>query len=240
MAPTEHLRWLDDNIRWFETIDAASLAVDVPRCPGWDVEQVVSHLAIGLGLGYRYALTAPLDADQSSAFADVPWPAQPPRGRAALDAFSVEMGACRAAFAAIDPDQPCWTYAGPGVAAFWFRRAAIETTLHRMDVAEALDRDATDLAPVRAADAIAETIEFALPLAAIITAAEPAAVSVRLRGADGVMVLGDGPVSARITGSGPSLLQTLWGRPAGGITISGDRGAANQWLGLIEAAFAGR
>ena len=49
-----------------------------------------------------------------------------------------------------------------GIEAFWFRRAAVETTLHRLDVVEALGIDDPTIATERLDDAIEETTEFAL------------------------------------------------------------------------------
>jgi len=132
MSPSQHLEWFQDNSTWFCDLSPGALEVTVPACPEWTVENVVSHLAFGLGLGYPYALRAGPDCPDDQAFADVPWPTEIPVGVGALDAFRVEIGRCIDTFHATSPSQPCSTYAGPGVAAFWFRRAAIETTLHRM------------------------------------------------------------------------------------------------------------
>jgi len=240
MAPSEHITWFDDNIAWFEALTAEDLPAEVPACPGWDVEHVVNHLAFGLGMAYPHALAAAPDALDDEAFAGVPWPTHYPTGSGALAAFSEHMGACRSAFRAADPDEPCWTYAGAGVARFWFRRAAIETTLHRMDVAGALAMADAPLPAERAGDAVAETIEFALPLAASITGVSPPALSISIHADPATRKLGEGAATAQVSGSGETVLSALWGRGSGDLSIDGEQEVVLAWLGLIERAFSGR
>lgn len=162
-----------------------------------------------------------------------------PSGDDALRAFGFEMTRCLETFRSTDPVMACWTYAGPGTAAFWFRRAAIETTLHRLDVAQALDHNQPDLPEERARDAIAETLEFTLPLAAELTSNHRAAMRVCYREGTDHHTIGTGDIRATLTGDSGSLLGALWGRGNPDIDISGDVEVANEWLGLIEAAFAG-
>ncbi len=240
MSPAQHLDWFRENTEWFAGLPAASLEVDVPACAGWTVADVVTHLAYGLGLAYPYGMSSTPDCAAADAFADVPWPAEQATGPESLAAFDRHMGDCLDQFSRTDPTTPCWTYAGPGTAAFWFRRAAIETTLHRMDVAEALGRDDPALADERANDAIADSVEFALPLAAEWSKATPAAITVRATSDTRSHTLGVGEVTAEISGDGTALLSALWGRSRAGITVSGDQAAADAWMTLVEQAFAGR
>lgn len=239
MAPTEHLAWFEDNIAWFQELTEETLSVDVPNCPGWSVENVVTHLAFGLGLGYPFGLRAPPDAAEADVWRLVPWPAEIPAGLDAIDAFSEHMNNCLEVFAETDPDTPCWTYAGPGVAGFWFRRAAIETTLHRMDVAEALGR-IEELAEDRTIDAISETVDFALPFAGQISGTPEGAVAIRVLDTPHDWTMGAGQQKAAITGDGIAILNALWGRGTERVAVSGDRAVAGSWLSVVERAFAGR
>jgi uncharacterized protein (TIGR03083 family) len=239
VSPAQHIEWLVENTEWFASLDEKCLGVTVPACPGWTIENVVTHLAFGLGIGYRHALAVPPHCPDHLAFADVTWPTKMPIGAQALTVFQQELRACIERFRSVDPATTCYTYAGPGVAAFWFRRAAIETTLHRMDVTEALASDEIAVSPKRAEDAIAETIEFALPLAARWTGREPASIAIRPNGGKS-FVLGVGPVVADIGGDRIALLGALWGRSRRNITVEGDYETANCWLTRIEVAFAGR
>ncbi|MEM7274866.1 MAG: maleylpyruvate isomerase N-terminal domain-containing protein [Actinomycetota bacterium] len=240
MAPHHHLTWLADNVAWFEAIPDDRLTVPVPACPGWAVVDVVNHLSFGLGLGYPVAMAKPPDTAADRAFAGLVVPSKPPSGRAAATTFRANLHHCLTRFRATDPTTPCWTYAGPGTAAFWFRRAAIETTLHRFDVEEALEGRAGPLAADRTADAIIETVEFALPLAADIVGSPELAVTVTSPDVGLELSLGPGTPRARITAEGQRTLAALWGRHPDRVTVTGDPAAAEAWLSLVEAAFAGR
>ncbi len=240
MGPSQHLDWLADNIGWFLAIPVARLCDDVPSCPRWNVEAVINHLGYGVGLAYPYALVADPAGTPAEAFAGVPRPADLPTGPSALGEFERNMEACLDTFRHTDPAAPCFTYAGPGVAAFWFRRAAIETALHRVDVAEALSLSDSQLPLDRATDAIAESVEFALPLAARVCSAEVEAISVRVGSTSTAFKLGDGEIAAEVSGDPMSILSSLWGRSRQGIRIEGDETVADEWMSLVEAAFGGR
>jgi len=240
MSPAQHLDWLEDNIGWFAAIPLDKYDVDVPSCPGWNIEKVVNHLAIGLGLAYPHALDAPPDMPADQAWADVDWPTTEPSGHAARELFIATMTGCLNTYRDTDPDMACWTYAGPGAARFWFRRAAIETTLHRFDVAEALGSNDLELAADRAEDGVAEAVEFALPIAAILAGHPTSAVEITIDGVRTPFQLGEGTPAAKIAGSGKDVLATLWGRHRDGVTVNGEADAAQQWLTLVETAFAGR
>lgn len=256
MAPQDHLHWFADNIEWLQALPVSQLDTPVPNCPGWDVVDVLNHLSLGLGLAYPVAMSTPPHVEAERVFDDVAWPTDRTVGQAAIERFETNLAACLHHFQAADPDQPCWTYAGPGRAAFWFRRAAIETTLHRIDVAEALATDTT-LSPTRAHDAIVETLEFALPLASTTTTSPSGSLRVESPELDLEIDLeidmapgarhtstDNGP-AASISGTGQAVLCALWGRasPASepaAISITGNLGVADEWLTLIERAFAGR
>lgn len=238
MSPTEHLLWLEDNTRWFSALPVEALTAPVPACPGWDVEYVLNHLATGLGLAYPYGMRTP--PGQADMFGDVPWPATPAVGQACLDNFSAIMADCLAAFRSADPDMACQTYMGPGRAAFWFRRAAIETTLHRMDVAHALDQEAAHLTSRQASDAIAESVDLVLPFAAAQVGDPNGSLHVTADGVGDSWTLGAEPPLAQLSGPPGSVLAALWGRVDSHVEISGSRVAAQNWTSLVEAAFAGR
>lgn len=240
MAPARHIEWFTENVDWFGALQPTVLDTAVPACPGWTVENVVNHLTFGLGVGYPHALKAAPDCPDEQVFSDMEWPVSHPTGPAALATFEATMRACIEVFAQADPALPCYTYAGPGLAAFWFRRAAIETTLHRMDVVEALETPDSPLTDERIDDAIAESVEFALPLAARWTTTTAPALRVQRFGSTSSHVLGEGPVAAVVSGEGTALLGALWGRSADAVEISGDPLAATAWLSVVERAFAGR
>jgi uncharacterized protein (TIGR03083 family) len=214
IGAAEHLDWLDENVEWLSSIPETSLSVGVPACPGWTVDGVLTHLAYGLGRAYPHALATPADAADDTPFAAIEWPSRRPIGSSARRAFVAEFDHCRAVFRSTEAATPCWTYAGPGTAGFWFRRAAIETTLHAMDVADALGSTGVDLDDDRAFDAVAEAVEFALPFAADTIGRRIPAIRVEYLGRPPTLLVGDGPPHARIAGSGSAMLAALWGRPS--------------------------
>ena len=239
MAPQQHLEWFEENIAWFEAAAPERLAEPVPTCPGWTVLDVVNHLSLGLGLAYPVAMSkAPETADEV-AFDGVRWPAAIPGLRDAVAGFSENMRGCLQTFRQTDPDTPCWTYAGPGAASFWFRRAAIETAMHRMDVEDAIG-GSDPLLPERAADAVIEAADFALPLAAEWSSRPEGTLSVSTPQLAEPVAVGDGPPTATVSGPTESVLRALWGRDDGEVSISGDREVARAWLSVVEAGFAGR
>ena len=233
MEPNLHLAWFEDNIDFFETITTDALDRTVPACPGWSLLDLLNHLSFGLGVCYPLAMAAPGDAVGSAVFAEVDRSSASAPVDAACGSFSRNMRGYLAAFAGTEPNTSCWTYPGPGEAGFWFRRAAVETTIHRFDAEEALGRQPHDLSSERLQDAIDETLEFALPFAMSIVG-EPS-MGLRLVDSDQAClgVIGDADRPVSLTGDGAALLQMLWGRETG-------PPEAAEWLSLIGRAFAGR
>lgn len=241
MTPSEHIDWFDENVHWFENLPLSSLGNEVPNCPGWNVEKVITHLTFGLGLAYPYAIATPADADADQPWAKVPWPPILPTGKQAIRAFAEHMEACAELFRATDPEKSCWTYDDTDHARFWFRRAAIESTLHRIDVAEALGLSKTMIRHDRVVDAIEDAIQFALPLAARMTGAAPAGgLTIRVDGHGDNLLLGNGTPQAEVSGDGGALFQALWGRMSDDVHISGDEQTAQRWMTLVASAFGGR
>ena len=164
MDSAQRLGWLGDNIEFFESLLVEDLSRLVPTCPGWTILDLLKHLSFGLGVCYPIAAKTPPVTSTESVFADADRSCVSLEGSEAADAFRVNMRTCHAALSSTDPDASCWTYAGPGTASFWIRRAAAETTIHRFDAERALGQ-ASVLSPDRAGDGIDEALEFALPFA---------------------------------------------------------------------------
>ncbi len=240
MAPLQYLEWFEDNITWFEDVDVAELQQDVPNCPGWTVQEVLNHLSYGLGLGYPAALSQPPDADDRHVFDNVARPQIYPVGAEAQKVFAQNMRECLATFRTTDPERPVWTYAGPGVAQFWFRRAAVETTLHLLDVQEALGGQSEPIAQERVIEGIDETIEFALPMATRMVGEPSTGLTVSAPDVDLHLDIGHQPSAATISGPAQDVLTALWGRSPWRVQVSGTEEVAAEWLALIERAFAGR
>jgi uncharacterized protein (TIGR03083 family) len=132
-------------------IDGADLATPVPTCPDWTLRKLAAHV----GRGQRWA--GEIVATRSAAF--IPHRAVPD-GRLPDDperrADWLRDGASRliSIIRSAGPD-PLWTFTGPRPAAFWARRIAHETAMHRADAEIATGR-APVIDPVIAADGIDE------------------------------------------------------------------------------------
>jgi uncharacterized protein (TIGR03083 family) len=145
-----------------EHLDGADLAVPVPTCPGWNVSQLARHVDGGQRWACDIVATRaseqPSDValrDLSGATDDDPdvLAASLTHAAAALSAALTDAG----------PDAQMWCPVGEGGAAFYARRFANETALHRADAALALEISYT-LDKDVAADALDEWMELgALP-----------------------------------------------------------------------------
>lgn len=240
MDSAERLGWFGDNVEFFESIRDEDLSLSVPTCPGWTMLDLFKHLSFGLGVCYPIAATTPPATATEAVFADADRSCMSLEGTDAAEAFRMNMRSCLTALSTTDPDAPCWTYAGPGTASFWIRRAAAETTVHRFDAERALGETSV-LAADRAEDGIDEALEFALPFAGAKIGA-PASM-LHLESTDSPLrrSIGSGEPEATLVGDGYSLLLKLWGRGSvDEVRIEGDESAATEWLTLVSRAFAGR
>lgn len=108
-------------------IDAADLDRRVPGCPDWDLATLIGHL----GWVHRFAtlcLAAPVDAD-------VPIPdIHTPTDATVIAWLDEGLAALLAELDPPDLDRRCPTFLGPGTRAWWLRRQAFETAVHRWDV----------------------------------------------------------------------------------------------------------
>jgi uncharacterized protein (TIGR03083 family) len=105
----------------------------VPTTPGWDGGALLVHV----GGTHRWA-TANLTAGERVRLSQM---GRPPEGRDAQLAWYHEgLAALRDAAGTVDPEAPVWTFGASGErrSAWWVRRMAQETTVHRWDAAAAL------------------------------------------------------------------------------------------------------
>jgi uncharacterized protein (TIGR03083 family) len=139
-------------------LTGADVTVPVPSCPGWNISQLARHVDGGQRWAREIVATRssepPSDValrDLSSATNDQP---------EALAASLAEAAkALAAALTEAGPDAQMWCPVGDGGAAFYARRFAYETAMHRADAALALGVDYTLDLDV-AADGIDEWMEL--------------------------------------------------------------------------------
>jgi len=119
----DHLR--DDAARLIDAAMSAPTA-DVPTCPAWTNADLLRHVAqlhqwCAVNVGHLAPTRETVEFDD-------------PQAPDALAAWAIEQARFLVdVFARTDPDAVMWTHWGKGPAAYWFRRMAQETSVHRWD-----------------------------------------------------------------------------------------------------------
>lgn len=156
MEPEQHLAHLEADVE--RLLEAAAGVLDEPvaACPGWTVTDLVAHQA---GV-YRFVI-AQLRAEPHGELArfDPPEPGPP------LEVLREAADELLATLRATDPSEHRPNWAGEPTAAFWFRRMAQETLVHRLDAELAAGVEGP-VDPVLALDGIDELGDTFLRFAA--------------------------------------------------------------------------
>lgn len=205
-----------------------ALGKQVPSCPDWTVGELVRHLG---AVYHRVRLNAG-STEPGEAWGPVVIPdeAPPPDDRTVLEWFSDELARIGAFLDSLDPDLPTWNWAPQRkVAAFWHRRLAHETAVHRWD-AQFATRLPEPLESKLAADTVTEALDTFLPAGRRREHTKISGVihlvasdigqewTIRLRG-EGIALLDtqtildeQHPARAAATGTASDLALALWGR----------------------------
>ena len=141
MDPAAHLAHLRADIERILATPVDALDQPVAACPGWTVTDLLGHHA-----GVFSFATAQLRAEPGADLA----PFDPPPGGPPLEVFAGAAERLLAALDDTDPQQHRPNWAGAPTAAFWWRRMAQESAVHRWDVQQAH----TDAAPIEVALAV--------------------------------------------------------------------------------------
>lgn len=140
-----------ETARLVDTARAAGLDATVPACPEWTVTDLLRHI----GSVQRW------QAEVVRRRATEPLPSSPhaPVDPEAMPDWVGEGAALLlAALEATPPETPMWTMSASGKAEAWFRRAAHEAALHRVDAEQSAAMPSTFDAEL-AADGIDEHVE---------------------------------------------------------------------------------
>jgi uncharacterized protein (TIGR03083 family) len=202
------------------------LDAPVTGCPGWDLRDLVIHL----GRTHRWAAAALASTEQ---------PAYPPRpeGDRLADWFAEGAAGLQRALREADLSQPCWSFSPENrTAAFWVRRQALETAVHRWDAQHALGR-ADGIDPALAADGVDEVARVFYPRQVALGRRAPLGRAVTLRPLETgePVTVGEGEPVASVTGPAELLLLAVWRRRSGpqllsALAIEGDREEALRVL----------
>jgi uncharacterized protein (TIGR03083 family) len=242
MDTAEHIKYL---VREGQLLaDAAAEAgpdAELPTCPGWRVRDLVRHT----GMVHRWATA--FVAEGLTAYR--PGGGEPDLDGDALFGWYREgherlVDALTGATDALE----CWTFLpAPSPHAFWARRQAHETTVHRVDAESALGLVAgrSPVGPALAADGVDELLRgFHGRERSRVRTDRPGTLRVRATDTGDVWTVrlsadaprtardAEGPADCELSGPAEALYLTLWNRiPAGSpaVALSGDDRLARVW-----------
>lgn len=133
-----------------EAAAAVGPAAAVPTCPGWDVRALLAHV----GMVHRWAAGIVRGEPDATRQSDFPAPED-----GVVEWFRAGHGALVAALRGARPDLQVWSFLpAPSPLAFWARRQAHETAIHRAD-ADAARGITPTFGDDFALDGIAELLE---------------------------------------------------------------------------------
>jgi uncharacterized protein (TIGR03083 family) len=134
-----------------DAVTAVELTATVPSCPGWTVADLVYHLAEV----YLHKVTLMRTGEVPQE-----WPPSGLTAEAPLAALGRAYGALRAEFRTRGPGLPALTWYDPDqTVAFWIRRMAQETVIHRIDAELAAGLPVTPVPPDLAVDGVDEVLK---------------------------------------------------------------------------------
>ncbi|MEV3928553.1 MULTISPECIES: maleylpyruvate isomerase family mycothiol-dependent enzyme [unclassified Streptomyces] len=162
MTHLAHERYCDEILAQTELLGAlvedAALSRRVPTCPDWNLRELVLHV----GGAHRWAG----ETVRSRASDEIPEDRVPDAGGPdGGDAAALRAWLTAGAAATVDalreagPDTEVWTWAWERRTAFWARRMAHETVVHRADAALATGT-AYEVEPGLAADTVTEWLQI--------------------------------------------------------------------------------
>jgi uncharacterized protein (TIGR03083 family) len=233
---------LADAGRLATVLENGPLDTPVPACPGWHLARLAEHV----GQIHRWANFCATHGRAPSAEEAQALESFDPTIAAdwMRDGAAVLAGTLRA----LDPDSPTWhPFPADQINAFWPRRMAHETAVHRWDAERAVGRSAT-IDSALASDGIDEYVEIVLPrLIARGTTTTPSGsvhlhctdVSgewlVRFEDGEYQMVRAHQKGDAALRGPAAAILLKLWGRQADDaaeLSPVGDESVLDTWLAI--------
>ena len=218
--------------------ERAGMAAAVPSCPGWAVRDLLKHT----GYVHRWAtgFVAHRLARPSGGASEEEVLGQGPGDAGLPGWFREGHAALVRALSEAPPDLDSWAFlAAPSPLAFWARRQAHETAIHRVDAEQAAGRaSGSAFEPAFAADGVDELIMGFLARNISRGGWPGLDGSLAIHAADGAasadwlvaggasepgVSRGTGPAGCDVTGQARDLYLTLWNRrPADGLQVTGD------------------
>jgi len=245
----QHITALDRDGRLLaDAAERAGLGAPVPSCPPWRVADLLRHIryihwwaATHVREARNQVMSGPPESELLNG-----WP--PDAGL--LDAYRAGQRALAETLRSADPAITCATFLpAPSPLAFWARRQAHETAIHRADAELAAAGAIAPFSPEFAADGIDELVTgFAPrePLATRLHAARTLQLHATDTGDQWHLVIGPdrieaspGQNQAATVASGPAsaLYLLLWNRQdarTAGVTVTGDTGVLRLWRDALH------
>jgi uncharacterized protein (TIGR03083 family) len=250
MEIAEHIEVLAlEGERTASAAEAAGADAEVPTCPDWVVRDLLHHQGGVFRWAGAYVAGAVTDmkgVDFVTAAGTLPHDAQ------LFDWFRQSHADLVATLRAADPSLQCWTFlAAPSPLAFWARRQAHESSIHRVDAELADEVTPEVVAPQFGADGIDELLTGFLPRRQGDPRADPPrSLAVRCDDIEagwrltvspervtttaepgGDAIDGAAAPDCFVHGSASDLYHSLWNRlPADVLTIEGDPTALDLFM----------
>ncbi|MFB7513609.1 maleylpyruvate isomerase family mycothiol-dependent enzyme [Streptomyces sp. NPDC056144] len=239
MKITEHVDALEAAGRALADAAAgASADAEVPTCPGWRVRDLLRHTAAV----HRWAASFVVEGHAA------PRPMGPETdldGDELVAYYREAHADLVAALRAAPETLECWAFLpAPSPLAFWARRQAHETAVHRADAESALGSAFAAVDAEFAADGIDELLTgFHARDRSRVRTPEPRTLRVRTTDTGDVWTVrlsaerppltergAEGPSDAEFAGTAERLYLTLWNRlPLEGVAVTGDEALAGLW-----------
>jgi len=218
----ETSRYLDCLAQDYALLRSAAVAAGqeapVPSCPGWTVADLTEHV----GEVYLHKATVMRDGKSPD-----PWPPEEHAGVPPLTLLDDGYRELTAEFAARSPDEPSETWYDPDQSvAFWIRRMAQESVVHRMDAELAAGIPVTQAPDDLAIDGVDEVLKRFLAYGSVAWPEEYA----RLEG--GHLAAGDRTDAIVVTAGQTSW--TVWPGPDS-VTVTDGRAAAGAVRAEVAA-----
>lgn len=146
----------EENARFAAAAEASGMTREVDACPGWNVAELVFHMAKVQNMFHGMLTT------DASSPKDLPRIERPGTDAGVLELFLAGAARLETLLENTPDDDVVWTFTGPKPASWVKRRQAQEVLVHRFD-AEMAGGELSDADEVMCADGIDELLDVFVP-----------------------------------------------------------------------------
>jgi uncharacterized protein (TIGR03083 family) len=237
----------EQGMRMTKVATLTAIDAPVPTCPDWRLRDLLLHT----GGVHRWATTVVKEARTAAIDIDQPYDIVPelPADPELVDWFREGLVDLVDALESAPEGLDCWSFMpAPTPKAFWTRRQAHETTIHRIDT-EAAAGASSGVEAELAADGIDELLTGFLPRNRRLRSDTERTVRIRTEdaGHEWVVTIGQerprttragehsGPVDATVGGPAADVYLALWNRRSWDcLTVTGDTELLARWPESVQ------